>query len=320
MLGCVGVLGRLRRRGARAGAARHRVRCAGAAPAALGPRALGGLRQQQHPPVPVGGVGGVGWGGGGVGWGGGGVAAACAGSQACCQDALRCLLQASQWETSLISTQHSYSALCNHPLASSCSLKDSQLRGLSVSMDGVAAARRPYSCGTLAAPGSASVGDVLTTLAFEPALPERPLGPRRLLAGTASGEGWGWWGKQKARALRCCTMQCCITPATQADGDPEPAFALAALRRRAVHRQSGGAGSGGSPGGTRWRAARAGGACRLLRHRVCRRVAAPVGERPAGGIHGGGARGGGHRWAGQGKCAQQGVAVAARTCSVQPAC
>ncbi|KAL4458496.1 hypothetical protein ABPG75_013361 [Micractinium tetrahymenae] len=66
-------------------------------------------------------------------------------------------------------------------------LKDGQLRGLSVPMDGVPAERRPYSCGTLACPASTTVGEVFTCLAFEPAMRERPLCARRLFAGTASG-------------------------------------------------------------------------------------------------------------------------------------
>lgn len=69
-----------------------------------------------------------------------------------------------------------------------CRLKDGQLRSLSVPMDGVVAPRRPYSCGTLVSPASATVGEVFTCMAFEQPLRERPFGARLLFVGTGSGE------------------------------------------------------------------------------------------------------------------------------------
>lgn len=88
-------------------------------------------------------------------------------------------------------------------------LKGGQLRGASVSMDGVAApVRRAYSCGTLATdPGiSGGVGEVFTCLAWERPPAGQPLRALpRLLAGTLSGKGalscafkWAWhaWGQQ----------------------------------------------------------------------------------------------------------------------------
>lgn len=59
-------------------------------------------------------------------------------------------------------------------------------------MGGVPAEHRPYSCGTLACPTSATVGEVFTCMAFEVPMRERPLCTARLLLGTASGERAGW--------------------------------------------------------------------------------------------------------------------------------
>eukprot|EP00887_Chlorella_sp_A99_P006316 scaffold3.g6316.t1 len=67
-------------------------------------------------------------------------------------------------------------------------LRDGQLRGLSVSMAGVQAARRPYSCGTLASATSVGVGEAFTCLAFEHAPGQlRPARAGRAHVGTASG-------------------------------------------------------------------------------------------------------------------------------------